>query len=150
MEKGPPAKSGFGPQTASDKVYVLDVSQVLGPLESCPSLARRRSTRSFNGRRIARPMGRVPLPPQIAFLPCTSQSQDKSKARLLIGREILGHWSMGLLCMILGRLDGPADLAIQYISSEIRSSDGNLNYKISFFFNPPRCPRSVETNFKGR
>ncbi|GFX02494.1 uncharacterized protein TNCV_194721 [Trichonephila clavipes] len=52
------------------------------------------ATRSPNGRRVARPMGRVPLPPQIEFLPCTSQSQDKSKARLPIGRENLGHWSI--------------------------------------------------------
>ncbi|GFW49455.1 hypothetical protein TNCV_3059621 [Trichonephila clavipes] len=72
-----------------------------------------RATRSPNRRRVARPMGRVPLPPQIAFFPCTSQSQDSSKTRL--PREILGHWSIELLCMTLGRLDGPADLAIQYL-----------------------------------
>ncbi|GFV46502.1 hypothetical protein TNCV_3233891 [Trichonephila clavipes] len=53
-----------------------------------------RATLSPSGRRVARPMGRVPLPPQIAFLPCTSQSKDKSKARLPIGRENLGHWSI--------------------------------------------------------
>ncbi|GFX23141.1 hypothetical protein TNCV_2933051 [Trichonephila clavipes] len=62
------------------------------------------ATRSPNGRRVARLMGRVPLPLQIAFLPCTSQSQDKSKAHLPIGRE---NWSIEILCMILGRLDGP-------------------------------------------
>ncbi|GFW38752.1 hypothetical protein TNCV_3881191 [Trichonephila clavipes] len=53
-----------------------------------------RVTRSPNGRRVARPMGRVLLPPQITFLPCISQSQDKSKTRLPIGRENLGHWSI--------------------------------------------------------
>ncbi|GFW18072.1 hypothetical protein TNCV_4006121 [Trichonephila clavipes] len=50
-------------------------------------------TRPPNGRRAARPMERIPLPSQIAFLPCTSQSQDMSKARSPIGRETLGHWS---------------------------------------------------------
>ncbi|GFX18036.1 tigger transposable element-derived protein 6 [Trichonephila clavipes] len=61
---------------------------------------------------VARPMGRVPLPPQIVFLPCISQSQEKSKARLPIGRENLGHWSIESFRKILGRLDGPAELAI--------------------------------------
>ncbi|GFW85993.1 hypothetical protein TNCV_1968011 [Trichonephila clavipes] len=72
-------------------------------------------------------MGRVPLPPQIAFLPCTSQSQDKSKARLPIGREFLGHWSIELLCMILGRLDDPADLAIHDICVEESSLVGGIS-----------------------
>ncbi|GFU72364.1 hypothetical protein TNCV_933151 [Trichonephila clavipes] len=53
-----------------------------------------RATRSPIGRRVARPMGRVPLSTQIAFLPCTSQSQDKSKAHLPIVRENLGYWSI--------------------------------------------------------
>ncbi|GFX28733.1 hypothetical protein TNCV_547601 [Trichonephila clavipes] len=66
-------------------------------------------------------MGRVPLPPQIAFLPCTSPSQDKSKARLPIGREMLGHWSIESLRKILGRLDDPVDLAIQRLRSLRRS-----------------------------
>ncbi|GFW14020.1 hypothetical protein TNCV_3546091, partial [Trichonephila clavipes] len=35
-------------------------------------------------------MERIPLPSQIAFLPCTSQSQDMSKACSPIGRETLG------------------------------------------------------------
>ncbi|GFU56976.1 hypothetical protein TNCV_214021 [Trichonephila clavipes] len=34
--RGPPAKSGFGPQVRSYKRYVLSVSQTLGPLEFCP------------------------------------------------------------------------------------------------------------------
>ncbi|GFU97647.1 hypothetical protein TNCV_4455331 [Trichonephila clavipes] len=71
-------------------------------------------------------MGRVPLPPQIAFIPCSSQSQDKSKARLPIGREILGHWSIELLCMILGRFDSPADLAIHYTRA---FGDGPRNFE---------------------
>ncbi|GFU46328.1 hypothetical protein TNCV_2994801 [Trichonephila clavipes] len=50
-------------------------------------------TRPPNGRRAARPMERVPLPSQIAFLPCTSHPKDSSKARSPIGRETLGHWS---------------------------------------------------------
>ncbi|GFX72310.1 hypothetical protein TNCV_4552321 [Trichonephila clavipes] len=56
-----------------------------------------------------------PLPPQIAFFLCPSQSQDESKARLPIGRDSPSQWSIELLCMIFGRLDGPDDLAIQYI-----------------------------------
>ncbi|GFY36477.1 hypothetical protein TNCV_26801 [Trichonephila clavipes] len=62
--------------------------------ENCEDLGLSKfSTRPPNGRRAARPMERVPLPSQIAFLPCTSQSQDMSKARSPIGRENLGHWS---------------------------------------------------------
>ncbi|GFV06765.1 hypothetical protein TNCV_1611781 [Trichonephila clavipes] len=74
-------------------------------------------------------MERIPLPPQIAFLPCTSQSQDKLKARLPIGRENPGHWSTESLTMILGRFHDPANLSNPEIktSSEIRSSDGNAN-----------------------
>ncbi|GFT34659.1 nucleic-acid-binding protein from transposon X-element [Trichonephila clavipes] len=50
-------------------------------------------TRPPNGRRAAQPMERVPLPSQLAFLPCTSHPKDSSKARSPIGRETLNHWS---------------------------------------------------------
>ncbi|GFW08084.1 hypothetical protein TNCV_2978511 [Trichonephila clavipes] len=66
-------------------------------------------------------LGRVPLPSQIAFLPCTSQSQEKSKTRLPIGRENLSHWSIESLRKILGHLDDPAELAIQRLRSPRRS-----------------------------
>ncbi|GFV32339.1 hypothetical protein TNCV_1676251 [Trichonephila clavipes] len=78
---------------------------------SLPTPSFFRATRPPNGRRAARPMERFPLPPQIAFLPCTSQSQDKSKARSPIGRETSGHWSNESLRMILGRFDDPANLS---------------------------------------
>ncbi|GFW99360.1 hypothetical protein TNCV_3981841 [Trichonephila clavipes] len=60
-------------------------------------------TRPPNGRRAARPMERVPLPSQIALLPCTSHLKDSLKAHPPIGRETLGHWSSESLQMILGR-----------------------------------------------
>ncbi|GFX29069.1 hypothetical protein TNCV_2072201 [Trichonephila clavipes] len=60
-------------------------------------------------------MGRVPLLPQIAFLPCMSYFQEYDKALSPIGRETLGHWSSKSLVKILGCLDGPDDQAIQYL-----------------------------------
>ncbi|GFX59985.1 hypothetical protein TNCV_4984961 [Trichonephila clavipes] len=57
----------------------------------CEEFPKRKPKKA--GRRAARPMERVPLPSQIAFLPCTSHPKDSSKARSPIGRETLGHWS---------------------------------------------------------
>ncbi|GFV92801.1 hypothetical protein TNCV_1346521 [Trichonephila clavipes] len=75
----------------SSKMHVW----VSGPQRSRPDVdvLEKRPTRPPNGRRAPRPMERVPLPSQIAFLPCTSHPKDSSKARLPIGRETLGHWS---------------------------------------------------------
>ncbi|GFT03860.1 hypothetical protein TNCV_1730501 [Trichonephila clavipes] len=52
---------------------------------------------------------------RLHFFPASLNSKITIKARLPIARETLGHWSSESLVKILGRRDGPAELAIQYI-----------------------------------
>ncbi|GFT21374.1 hypothetical protein TNCV_3816531 [Trichonephila clavipes] len=77
--------------TEKDFLELTDDANLVGYQKDYDGLVslkeQKLATRSSNGRRTARPMGRVPLHLRLHFFPANPNSESKSKARSPIGRE---------------------------------------------------------------